>query len=276
MCLMKKNQKNAILIGPCDITAISMFLKNIKIVDFNNTGTWNTCLSSYWVDCLLNKRSRNPFVDESCYPDKTIFEKENPILIMSILMEPQLGLYRNRYDNSTLMFGFPHLDIKKHYKDIYREDLLKFGEKGFEDIKNNYIFEGCIKPQQVIDNYKIILQSIPPDTKVCILLGPTFSSKYGEQNIFYQQFDIKKYFMELNSLMYENFAKQDNVELIDPSKFYKKPLKKTSMYYYNFMSISHYPRLTYYKIANYLHRNNRKFISLDYKKTLKILIKSIF
>lgn len=278
MAKKEAHNKKTILIGPCDITAISTFLvhRRMDIFDINNCGTYNTCLSSYWIDSINNNKNKSRFISPCCYPDWNQLCKNTSTIVMSLLLEPQLGLYKNRKNGSSIIFGYPHIDARMHYNDYYKNDVCVFGKEAFLELKDNYDFIGVIKPKEVVNNYKKIIEKIDCRISICILLGPTFDSKYGEQNIFYQQFDIKAYFSELNGLMKETFESEKRVWLLDPYCYYKQPKNKLDIFYYGFPSISHYPRITYSKIAYILSRRY-KGISFNYLyyiyKKLKRLLK---
>ena len=271
-------KKPIVMIGPCDITAISKYIntkrRKIEIYDYNNCGDWNTCLSSYWVDSIESKKSSSPLVKNCCYPEAKLFNNNCSLIIMSILLEPQLGLYQNKYNGSTLYYGFPHIDARTNYSLNYSIDFQKYGFEAFNELKN-YNFYGHISSKQVVDNYKKIIDTIGQETKICIVLGPTFPSRFGEQNSFYKQFDVLNYFEILNEAMKKTFKQKKNVLFIEPKLFYKVPRNKNQLFYYNFMSIAHYPKKTYIKIAFYLSLKYRKYVSFNYWSAFKSMLKNL-
>lgn len=252
-------KKQISLYGPCDITAISAFLRgrNIKVHDFNNCGTYATCLSEYWVQQINHNNNESKLIDKNSFPNLGELTKSDTIII-SVLSEPLMGVYQNIYNGSSIHFGFPNKNVILN-KDVYINDYKSYGDETFIDLKNNYIFKGQAEIKQILKNYYQIINFIPSSTKIIIILGPTFASAFGEENYYLKTVNVAKYYKDLNEKLTESLKCNTNVFYIDPADFYTPPKKRSELFYYNFYSITHYPTKTYFLIARQIKRivNNR-------------------
>lgn len=266
--------KKVVFAGGCDITAICRYIKrtsNIKIVDFNSTGTWLNCISHYWVQALDNIKITDYQKYGVYYPNTDPFlDNDVDILVISILLEIGKGLYRNKNNGAFLLWGFANVDATKN-PNFYAEGKEIEKNSVLESIVNDYEFLGEINYDDVVKNYKRIIQSLNSHARIYIILGPTFESAYGEKNYFFQStFGSSKY-NSLNKKMMAELGCFKNVIFIDPAKFYIKPRKLKQLFYYNFPSITHYSRLTYIGIASYLSRRHIS-IKLSVKETVKLIL----
>ena len=234
--------------GPCDISAIYTFIKRKNVYYNNNFFSFR---SSNWVQFLNGTIPEHPFVNkDSVFPDKKIFCDNTPrIIVISVLGEPLEGKYVN--GKNIIRFGCPHLDATKDYLFNYKDFVEIYGHEVFKTFKK-YDYCGEFTINEIVNNFQIILHSFPTTTKICILLGPTFDSGFGEVNLYCATKNMINLYSELNSKISNLCKEMQNVYLINPANYYKKPKHIKEMFYYNSLTILHYPRDTYKRMAKQL------------------------
>lgn len=271
---MKKRRIKAYFYGSCDITASSTFIKKTNCVfnDFTRFGNFYSFQTDYWVSSIYGHEVVHPFVAKGVYPDKSVFDEEEKIVVFTVLCDPLLGNYIGR-DGSLIRFGYPHISATKQYEKNYPNECAYYGKNVFEQFSKTYKYAGMTNVERTIDNFKIILSKFSnKHNHYIILLGPTFNSEFGEKNLLCKDIDMKLVYDQINKRMLSTF-KDNNIHFIDPNKFYRKPTKKSDLFYYNFPSLIHYPRITYKKIAKEMHRLFPKTIKYDLLSDLKRFIR---
>ena len=265
-----------VLCGGCDVTAICRYIKrtnNVKMIIHNSTKTWMNSISYYWAQYLDNIRIPDYQNYGVYYPNDDIFGSNVDVLVISLLGEIGEGIYKNKGNSSYLLFGFPNVDATKN-PEFYAESTRIEDKHILEYIVNKCEYVGESSPSDIVDNYRKILSKINPRAKIYIILGPTFKSDFCEKNYYFQNVDGVEKNDCLNNAMINEFRDNKNVIFINPKKFYKKPKRRAQMYYYNYPSIRHYPRSTYFRIAIWLRRKNRS-LKISYKEFF-IFIKEQF
>ena len=255
--MKKKIKYKAYFYGCCDITATTTFLKSKNCIfnEFKRFHHYFSFQSSYWAASINGKESCHPFVPKGVYPENSIFNEKNKIMVLTVLCDPIIGNYVNQ-KKELVRFGYPHLDATKIPLKDYPDDYGLGGGACTDDVyqsfTTNYSFKGMTSVDEIIKNFETIINSFSRDTQFVILLGPTFESKFGEKNKLCQSVDMKNIYKDINHAMVNTFT-SSNIHFIDPNKFYKIPKKKSDLFYYNFPSILHYPRSLYKAIAKEMH-----------------------
>lgn len=263
-----------IFFGPCDITAISTYIRknnNVLFIDKNTTGTFDLCESTYWVQDILNQKVSHPFISKYAYPEIDFRETDINGIVISLLCELGRGLYENK-KGQYLKFGFANIDATKDYLLNYKAEVDWYGKEVFEAFSEEWCFKGTMHIKDIISNYQIILNNIPDRVHIYILLTPTFKSKYGETNDYFKTINGTEVFAKLNNMMKAHFAYKSNITFLDPTDYYIPPKKKSDLFYYNSPSIRHYPRSCYRSIALYLSKKEKE-IKFDYTRDIKRFIK---
>lgn len=265
----------AFFYGSCDITAITSYIrnKNCCFNDYKRFGNFLSFQSTYWVESIFNREVVHPFVENGVYPDCSIFTKEEKILVFTVLCEPLFGEYKDSQER-IIRFGYPHLDATEDYDKKYPYEYKKYGRAVFDSFANNFVFEGMIKVDKIVDNFRTIMNHFPKGTQFVIILGPTIDSDFGEMNKLCQTIDMKKTYQKINDAMVTCF-KSSNVHFINPNNFYKEPKRKEDLFYYNFPSMIHYTRGTYKRMAKAIHHLFPSIIKYDYLNELKRLYRKI-
>lgn len=285
---MGKHNKNVLLRGPCDVMALYFYLqpKNIKLESAIPgrylEKAWDVSNSIFLEQFATNNMIDSHFVEPAFYPNKEdIYSKKYKLIILSVISDGILGVYQNKVKGYKIAYGMHKFDATLEGGRLYREDSTIYG--GISGISLNeyiafsksYQFLGLISPVECSNNFKIFIDSLPRGIDVCILLGPTFESAYGEMNPTLKGCG-KEIYERINKEMYRTFSSYPNVSLVDPSLFYIKPKHKYQMFYYNFNSINHYPSKTYRLIAKEIHKLYPDLIKVSYKKACKRFFKRLF
>lgn len=246
--------KKILFQGGCDITAVLFYLchNSLEIIDRNTSGTFGCSFSTYWVEGLKGRRINHPFVKKEQYLNL----KEEKVLVTSILLEPQEGIYVRKNDGALLRFGNPFLDARYDFEEKFPGFYEIYGSDPFNILREQYDFRGLITPKEVLNNYKFVVSQPNFKCDLYIILGPTFAPELGENNPIYNSFNGIEWFSECNNLLKRELPKiYPKVHFIDPIDFYTSSRNKMDYFYYNSPSLVHYTRKTYCNIARYLSRN---------------------
>lgn len=271
---MKKIKIKTYFYGSCDITATATYIKNNNCVfnDYRRFGNYYSFQSDYWVASIFNNEVEHPFVAHGVYPEKSIFNDEPKIVVLTVLCDPLIGNYIGP-NKKLIRFGYSHLDATKSYKENYPNEYNFYGPSIFEQFSKDYLFYGMTKEKEIIDNFKIIFNNFnSSNTQFIIFLGPVFDSCYGEKNLLCKEVDMKSIYRNINQAMKSTFIGA-NIHFIDPNLFYRKPKKQSDLFYYNFPSLIHYPRKTYKKMAKEMHHLFPRVIKYDYLSDIKRFIR---
>ena len=281
--------KKIIFRGPCDITAIYSYLKPKNIIyDTELIGdkidkVWDTSLSIYLAQLANNVFVNDVFVEKNQYPKADIFD-ENKIdgVVISILNEGYHGIYKNKINDYEVAYGLWNYDAtyKKGYHYLEGEakgvtGFPRLTKRDYTRFSSEYSFCGRISPEESSINIKRFVDRFSDRVKICIILGPTFPSAFGEKSPAFKDDNSIIFFKKLNDSISDIFNSYKNVFLIRPADYYVKPKKRSDLFYYNYPSIGHYPKKTYKKIAKHICKIFNRKIRYDYHKSFLKFIKKI-
>lgn len=254
-----KSQSKIVFKGACDLACMSEYLDSQDIIEeFTYLGDErknNIEHHNHSVNYLgwhsLSDASREKLVSDIIFNDKGMFEthmfdNDVTLLIVSTMIEPNLGVYQNKTTGEKIAFGeFSHpLTDKRLWpsyinKEFYTADN-NFTLEWLEWFDENYKFIGPLTPIEIYENAKKLLNSIPESTSVAYILGPEIPFE-AETNPNY--FGREKVYAEINALFRELRANNPRVLLIDVNQWVKKQSAFTN-------NINHWQRQIYYNMAN--------------------------
>ncbi len=252
--------------GACDLACMSEYLVSDSIVEEftymglerkNNIEHHNHSVN-YIGWHSLNDRSKQLLVDELLFNDKDMFEThmfdENvTLLIVSTLIEPNLGIYQNKNTGEKIAFGeYIHpLTDKNLWPDFISNKFYTadnhFSLEWLEWFESNYKFLGALSPVEICENAKRLLEILPKSTSVAYILGPEIAfDKESNPNYFGRE----KVYSEINRLFRELQASNPRVFLIDVNRWVRNQSAFTN-------NINHWQRQVYFNMANcvneYIH-----------------------
>lgn len=255
--------------GPCDISQVFSFIKeneHIKheftyVNDFGlSIAGHNHCaqiassmtMSQNEKDTIL---SQCVWLDKNCF-DTQLFDRQFDYLVLSMVTDASLGLYRHKETNKYVAFYCRKYDItNKEIFSKYENDILK-PSKIIYDLKNCELFFRNFEyvPN---DDYEVTLQSLSKiyevltrkKTKLVLLLGS--ERKYPGQVSFTYQ-DREKEHTKLNSRIKSWAEDKDDVILM--------PIDNYTDDKCFLDTINHFKKIVYYRVAqdlvNILNRND--------------------
>ena len=185
------------------------------------------------------------FCDEEMF-DTHMYDDDVSILFLSTMVEPNLGIYRNKNTGMRIAFGeylYPLTDPECW--DLYVNNEIFTADNVFtiewlQEFSSKWEYEGHLTPEQIVANAEILLTKISPKAKVCYFLGSetpflkNTQPNYNDRHLVYKQ---------TNDLMRE-FAKKhsDRVLLLDFNDYIRGQEDFTN-------NINHFVRRVYYDVA---------------------------
>jgi len=231
---------NILISGGCDLEQFAAYLKsgNSKIEYRFNNGIVRHDNTYYWIgansysDEVKKEMINNlPFIKELTF-DRSIYDSNYNIVVLSLLMDYTQALYRNKKNPNIIIahgnFDRPiTLDSIPDY--MTREEV--------EYLVNNYDFIGGISNDNLKRNLDIIRNSINPDTTLIIINGCEVPV---ENNL-----EIDRYIkhQEYNKIVDDFVSLHDNTYLLDVRKIVMERKQLSD-------NIRHYNREVYYSMAN--------------------------
>lgn len=244
--------------GPCDLFQVYPYIANTEMFDteFSHTtekGVYieSTSHTTHMVEAfrLSETQKRNvvncvPFVDLDIYSDR-MYRKPYKVVFISILSDPNLGVYRRKETGQQLAFveySQPITD-PQNWDGMISGTLLTnnfpFTKEILKKFSDEWEFLGRNSPEQILENIKLVRKHLNPDCILAIMLG---GELYYEKNTFKAYEDRHIFHKQANDLIREWAKDNSNVRLLDVNKY----LTDQSCFYDHF---NHYIKPVYYKLA---------------------------
>lgn len=247
--------------GPCDVSQVLPFFKNSEMFDaeFSYTstqkkGTYIESMNHSSQILMCNEIDDEtkeqlvrdiPFIDEE-YFDTKIFSRDYDYIILSMLTDYSLGLYRCKNNPKIILpFNQYTIDYTKwaNWNEIMHEQTINSDEqikKDYEFFCRNFEFAGRISDNQFLQNLETIRKRLPKQTKLILLNGAEQSfpgkCKKGYEN-------REQLHLHLNPLVSDFVAKHPaNCYVINTTEL----LQSNNPY---LDTINHYKKAVYYRIA---------------------------
>lgn len=226
----KRTNTKVIFKGGCDLQITADYLKTDNIFgEFTYTGRKGNNMeminhsinylyfSTLSVEEKLRMLKELQFSDPDMF-DTHIFDSDTALVLVSTMIEPNLGVYKNKSTGQRIAFGekcHPLTDSKEW--DNYINNNIFTADNHFTKewlcwFSEQYTFEGALSPEEILENAKQLLAKLHPATKLCYFLGVEIpylkndKKNYEDRHLVYKQ---------INTLFREWAKKEKRVLLID-------------------------------------------------------------
>lgn len=251
-------EEHSVLIkGPCDLFQVLPYIADKKLIDteftfVNKNGITieSTGHTTHVVEAFrLNEAEKQkvisevPFADYAIYSD-AIYKKRYKVVIISILSDANLGVYRRKQTGERIAFleGFHPLTDPSNWEAYINGEYncggVHFTQEILEQFSSKYEFIGINTSEQIVDNLKYIRSHLPEDCILAVMLGGEL--RY-EKNIFPAYENRHLVHREINNAI-RSVAKELDIHLIDVNKY----LVDQNSFYDHF---NHYIKPVYYALA---------------------------
>jgi len=253
----RKSRVKVIIKGACDLNCMSSYIQSDSIIEeFTYIGRKGNNIEhrnhsvNYLTFPFLSEKDKQTLLDDCIFSDEgmfdtAIYDKDVSLIFVSTMIEPNLGIYRNKSNGLRIAFGeylYPLTDPKNWdlyiEKKIFTADI-KFTKSWLESFREKYEFEGNLSPVQILENIKELLRKITPNAKVCVLLGSETPYEKNSQPNYANRHLVYK---EINNLLREYALKDDRLLIIDFNWFIRGQEDFTN-------NINHFQRRVYYEAA---------------------------
>ena len=174
-----------------------------------------------------------------------MYDKDVSLILLSTMVEANLGIYRNKKSGICVAFGescYPLTEPKNW--DLYINKTIFTAENNFtkewlQDFSSKYVFEGALTPEHILQNAKTLLSKISPDAKLCYFLGsetPYLNNNqlnYENRHLLYKQ---------INKLFREWANTEPRILLVDFNDYIHSQSDFTN-------NINHFVRRVYFEAA---------------------------
>ena len=256
--LQTGTQQRILIKGPCDLYQIFPYIAERGQIDTDfshitkdGVPIESTSHTTHIVEALrLSKKQKEliahevPFADLCVYND-SVYHAGYKVVVLSILSDANLGVYRRKKTGEKLAF----LEYNHPITDPVNWDGIISGEyynAGFRFNKQllaafaeKYEFIGRNSPEQILENLRYIRKNLPEDCLLIVMLG---GELYYEKNTFDAYMDRHLIHREINVLLRNWATPELNVKLLDVNKY----LVDQSSFYDHF---NHYIKPVYYALA---------------------------
>lgn len=257
-CVALNNEKKILFKGNCDLEQLAFYLKrnNNVVEEFSYVGEHGNYveLSCHSVNYLsfpfLNEDEKQYLMKECIFSDRNMFstrmyDRDIAFIFLSTMIEPNLGIYQNINNGLKVAFGeysYPLTD-SANWNDYISGTIFTsdndFTKEWLQNFAQNWIFLGKETPEQILDNYKLLLEMISPETKVCFLLG---SEIPYEKNTKINYLERHLIYKDINDRL-RKFAKDnDRIILLDFNEWIRGQDDFTD-------NINHFTRRVYFEAA---------------------------
>lgn len=242
--------------GPCDLLSTIDFLKlNCKIDTefpyYNENYQYileHTHLAYIVQSKKLSKEKLVQISHTFPYPpvenfSTKFFDNKYDVIFLSLLTTSFSGLYLNKNDGTTRIFGFANVDItdennwEKTLEKI-PENLREANLTELKKFKEEYTFAGEVPLKHVKSDLEFLLSNLAPKTKLVLVLGSEKECKQVLRG--YENMHIRHKI--LNDFIIKNFSKNPQVKIINLTNLIESENDYTTC-------IDHFERIVYIKLA---------------------------
>lgn len=254
----KKEHHKVIFKGACDLMNMSAYLTTDNVIEEfayigkkrkNNIEHMNHSVNMLSFP-FIPKEQRQLFVDELIFNDEemfdtSIYDEDVDIIFLGTMIEPNLGVYKNRINGSKIAFGEDSHSLTDPAQwPLYISNEIftssnQFTEEWLKWFSERYEYIGALSPEEIIENYKLLLEKVSSRAKVCFLLGSEIPFE-KETNTNY--FGREKIYKKINDLIKEWSKTNNRVLYISFNDYIKGQEDFTN-------NINHFQRRVYYAAA---------------------------
>lgn len=279
MAINELTEHMVLVKGPCDLFQIYPYIANTEMFDteFSHTtenGIYieSTSHTTHIVESVrLSEQEKQrvvaevPFVDADIYSDN-MFTHPYKVVFISILTDPNLGVYRRKETGERLAFVEYTQPITNpdNWEGMINGTLhtnnYPFTYEILQEFSDKWEFIGRNTPQMVVKNLDYIRNRLNRDCILAIMLG---GELYYEKNTLEAYKDRHIVHRELNKAIREWASGKQNVRLMDVNKY----LTDQSCFYDHF---NHYIKPVYYKLAEEMVQIVNESTGSNVKETGKL------
>lgn len=273
-------KKHMVLVkGPCDLFQVYPYIANTEMFDteFSHTtdkGIYieSTSHTTHMVEAArLTAEQKQmvvnevPFVDTDIYSDK-MFNIPYKVVFVSILTDPNLGVYRRKETGERLAFVEYTQPITdpSNWDKLIRGELLtnnfRFTREILKAFADKYEFIGRNTPEQIVDNLTYIREKLDQNCVLAVMLG---GELYYQKNTMEAYKDRHIVHKQINDAIRQWAEGKSNVRLLDINKY----LVDQSSFYDHF---NHYIKPVYYKLAEEMVQIVNECTGSHVKETSKL------
>lgn len=279
---MQNVQDHQILIkGPCDLYQIFPYIANRQKIDTDFTHVTargvpleSTSHTTHIVEALRLSDSQKklvadevPFADVEMYDD-AIYHAGYKVVVLSILSDANLGVYRRKKTGERLAFlEYNHpLTDSANWKGIisgeYYNAGLCFDEQLLKAFSEKYEFIGRNTPERIVENLSYIRSNLPEDCLMIVMLG---GELYYEKNTIPAYCDRHLVHQQINGQIRKWAATVSKVQLLDVNRY----IVDQNSFYDHF---NHYTKPVYYELACELVEYINAHLDVKMRNTAKAKI----
>ena len=284
--VQKESGAKIIFKGGCDLAQMSEYLDTSSIIEeftyigagrHNNIEHHNHSVN-YLQWHFMPEETKRWLVDRLVFNDGEMFETamydgDASLIILSTMIEPNLGVYRHRESGMKIAFGeriYPLTDRKNWplyiHKRIYNADN-DFTEEWLEWFSSEFEYMGNLSPEEIVENARKLLSKVAPQTRVCYILGPEIPYLAEERKNYEGRHVI---YAEINRLFRDFARENDRVLLLDSNRWVRSQGDFTN-------NINHWQRNVYFQMARCVNEHIRELAGtgVRQKSRLYLLKKSV-
>lgn len=253
-----KNTSKVLFKGGCDLTNVSTYLNTSNVIEeftyigakrVNNIEHHNhtTNILSF---PFLSQTEREQYLADYIFADEQmfdthLFDKDLSIAFIGTMIEPNLGIYKNKTTGRRIAFGesnHPLTDPAEWENYISGEIFTndnKFSEEWLQHFSKTHEFLGCLSPEEIVDEYKRVFELMSNDAYLCLLLGSE-TPFLKETNPNY--FGRSEVYKHINRLLRKWAEQNHRILIIDFNDYIHGQNDFTN-------NINHFERRVYYSAA---------------------------
>jgi hypothetical protein len=267
--------------GACDLGQMSEYISSDAIYEeFTFVGKRRCNLQEHQVHStnylqwhFLSDEQRKELVDTLVFNDDEMFktrmyEDDVRLIIFSTMIEPNLGIYRNKKTGFKIAFGEftnPLTDSTK-WKELVESTVYTaqnhFTYEWLKWFSEEYEFCGCLTPEEILEHAKLTLSKVSPNASLCYILGPEIAYN-GKTSPAY--FGREQIYAKINALFREYAQSEPRIMLIDVNNWVKSQKDFTN-------NINHWQRRIYYHMAECANEYICKLSSVNIKQRSKVYL----
>lgn len=254
---LNKYDTKIVFKGACDLQIVASYLKSSNIIEeftyVSENNKWiehHNCSVNYLVHPFLPKERKEELLLDCVFNDPIMFQTDMydqnvALVLLSTMMEANLGIYRNKKTGIQIAFGESHYPLtdKNNWNLYINQEIFTAGntftKEWLEDFNSKYEFEGALTPEQILQNAKLTLSKLNPSAKICYFLGSEMpylkntQPNYNNRHLIYKQ---------INDLFREWAKTEKRVLLVDFNNYIHSQSDFTS-------NINHFVRRVYFEAA---------------------------
>ncbi len=270
-----------VLKGPCDLRAMATYFSSANIITefafisetLNQRIEHHNHSINYLQYDNLTDEDKQYWLNDCIFNAPEMFtthmyDKDLSLLFISALIEPNLGMYRNKINGKEIAFAewcYPLTD-KKYWEGYVTGELPTYSNTFTYDwlqtFSEKYEFVGRMNPERYIQNIQLLLTKISSVAKICICLGSEIPYLNNKQLAYNER---EKEHRAYNDALRTFAQDNDRVFLLDVNKYIKNQEDYSN-------NINHYQRRIYFELAQEANRIIEEVIGHQVKYTSRLRV----